>query len=90
MVEDAVMSLLTDRLIATVYSRLPHQPMKVGGTKGAVVVFPAAHSDVGDIEVHDNGDELIVMVGNFTHTHFNNYDRGLSISERADALLMMS
>jgi hypothetical protein len=53
MVEDAVMSLLTDRLIATVHSRLPHQPMKVGGAEGVVVVFPAAHSDVGDIEVHD-------------------------------------
>ena len=80
------MSLLTDRLIATLHSRLALQPMEVGGTDGVVVVFPAAHSDVGDIEVHDNGDELIVMVGNFTHTHFNNYDRGLSISERAERI----
>jgi len=80
------MSLLADRLITTLHSQLPHQPMSVGGAEGVVVVFPAAHSDVGDIQVHDNGDELIVMVGNFTHTHFNNHDRGLSNSERAERI----
>ena len=80
------MSLLTDRLIAMLQTRLPHQPMNVGGAEDVVVVFPAAHSDVGDIEVHDNGDELIVMVGKFTHTHFSNYDQGLSNSERAQRI----
>ena len=80
------MSVLTDRLIATLQSRLPQQPMNVGGAGGVVVVFRAAHSDVGDIEVHDNGDELIVMVGSFTHTHFSSYDHGLSISERAQRI----
>lgn len=80
------MSLLGDRLIAMLHSQLPHQPMNVGGAAGVVLVFPALHPDVGDIEVHENGDELIVMVGNFTHTHFQNYDQGLSNAERAERI----
>ncbi|MDP9140467.1 MAG: hypothetical protein M3O62_06720 [Pseudomonadota bacterium] len=37
---------------------------------------------MGDIEIYDDGDELTVVVGNFTHSHFGNYDQGISESER--------
>ena len=38
------------------------------------MTFPAKHSDVGDVEIHDDGDEITLIAGNFTHGHFSNYD----------------
>jgi hypothetical protein len=35
--------------------------------------FPAIHPDVGDIEIYDDGDELTVGYGKFTHCHYGMY-----------------
>jgi hypothetical protein len=35
--------------------------------------FPAAHPEVGDIEIYDDGDELTVVYGHFTHCHYDAY-----------------
>lgn len=51
---------------------------------GAVVSFPAQHPEVGDVEVHDDVQELTVHAGNFTHIHFSNYDAALSKEQAAD------
>jgi hypothetical protein len=48
--------------------------MKFGGTDGPLVVFPAAHPEVGDAEIHDNGADIIVSIGKFTHEHFPTCD----------------
>ena len=45
-------------------------------------VFPAAHPDVGDIAISDEGDEVTVALGNFTHCHFANYDQGIDDAAR--------
>ena len=44
--------------------------MKFGGTDGPLVIFPAAHPEVGDVEIHDNGADIIVSIGRLTHEHF--------------------
>ena len=51
-----------------------------------MAVFPCEHPDVGDIEIHDDVDELTVVLGNFTHTHFANYDDDASDSDKADKI----
>ncbi len=38
------------------------------------MTFPAVHADVGDIQIYDDGDEITVVAGNFTHGHFSNYE----------------
>lgn len=50
------------------------------------MVFPAASPEVGDIEIYDDGDELTVVLGKFTHDHFSNDDAGLSMDEKADRI----
>lgn len=52
----------------------------------ACAVFPAIHPAVGDIEIFDDGDELTVVAGNFTHSHFSNYDDKLSEEEKAERI----
>jgi len=29
---------------------------------------------VGDVQITDDGDEVTLVAGNFTHSHFSNYD----------------
>ena len=38
------------------------------------VIIPAAHATVGDIILYDDGDEITAYVGQFTHSHFSNYE----------------
>jgi hypothetical protein len=60
--------------------------MQVRTGASPFVVFPAIHPEVGDIELCDDGDELTVYVGKFTHAHFDNHDQGISDTERAERI----
>jgi len=42
------------------------------------LVIRAAHPDVGDVVISDNGDEVILSIGSISHEHFNPYDPALS------------
>ena len=64
---------ISSLLIDQIPTRLPGVSFRAGNTPDAVVVFPAAHPDFGNVEIYDDGDELTVYVGNFTHSHFSNY-----------------
>jgi hypothetical protein len=46
-------------------------------------VFPAAHPEVGDVTIYDDGDEATVYIGEITHTHFNPYDQSLTDAQIA-------
>jgi hypothetical protein len=48
--------------------------------------FPAAHPEVGTIEIAEDGPEVIVYLGNFTHSHFANYDKSLSPEQAAEKI----
>lgn len=48
-----------------------------------IVFIPAAHPDVGAVEIRDDEDELTVTIGTITHAHFNTF--GEDISEEASA-----
>ena len=43
----------------------------------ATAVIPAAHVEVGSIEVEEDLGELLVTVGEITHSHFACYDNEL-------------
>ncbi len=62
-----------------------HFPGQFHSTE-AVVTFPAKHSAVGSVEVHDNGEELTVYAGNFSHLHFSSYDGSLSKEQAAERI----
>ena len=53
---------------------------------GTVVTFPEKHPAVGNVEVRDDGDELTLYAGNFTHLHFSNYDSSLSKAQAAETI----
>jgi hypothetical protein len=36
-------------------------------------VFAAVHPDVGDVQIFDDGSEVTLVAGNFTHGHFSDF-----------------
>src|SRR5262249_32508638 len=63
---------------------LPDRGLRIGSSPPPCAVFPAVHPDVGDIQIYDDGDELTVVLGNFTHGHFANYEDNLAIEQKAE------
>lgn len=63
----------SERLISRVRETFPEVNAKFGAPPKPVVVFPAVHPAVGDIEIYDDGSELRVIAGHFTHGHFSDH-----------------
>ena len=73
---------LSEFVLPLIRARFSAQGMREPA-EGPFAVFPATHPDVGDIELYDDGGEVVIGVGNFTHCHFTSYDLTGSESEKA-------
>jgi len=76
---------LFDVFVPLLKSRLPG--LKFAGPSGAPpqITISGIHPEVGDIVFYDDGDEITVLVGHFTHSHFSNYDQ-VPIPEKEQAI----
>ena len=77
--------MLKDAIITALTSRFGHEVM-IAPTSKEFAVFTAKHPEVGDVVIDEDGDELIVSVGNITHGHFGSYESGLSEVEHQAAI----
>ena len=66
--------MISDVLLPLLTERFPGRFTMAEPGVGPCVTFPAKHPEVGDVEIHDDGDEITLIAGNFTHGHFSNYD----------------
>ncbi len=80
-------TLISDLLIPKLQERFVGKGLRLGVPPSPVAVFPAIHSEVGDIEIYDDGDELTLVAGHFTHGHFSNYDEHLTADEKAQQIV---
>jgi len=67
MIRDFLLPLLTERFPGRFVAAKP-------GIEPCVT-FPAKHPQVGDLQINDDGDEITLFAGKFTHGHFSNYDK---------------
>lgn len=74
--------MICDLMIAQLQARFPDRGLRITDDTPPIMIFPAIHPDVGDIEVHDDDDEVTVFIGSITHGHFGNYDEGLARLQR--------
>lgn len=65
-------ALVTDHLIPLIRARFPQARIEAGGLDRPFAIFPAAHPEVGTVELYEDGEEIVAMVGRFTHAHFFN------------------
>lgn len=75
---------IRDVLLADLRLRFAARSPSFDSPPAPVVVFPAAHPEVGDLSVWDDGDEATVVIGRLTHSHFNPYDSTLTDQEIAE------
>jgi hypothetical protein len=47
--------VIAEKLIPRLKERFPDRPMKIGSPPEAIAVFAAAHPDVGDVQIFDDG-----------------------------------
>lgn len=66
--------MIADTLVPMLRERFPERGLRVETHPRLRFIFPAAHQDVGDILIYDDGDEITLHAGVFTHGHFSNYD----------------
>ncbi|MGH7976345.1 MAG: hypothetical protein ACREC8_06750, partial [Limisphaerales bacterium] len=78
--------MIFNYLIPKLEENFPNRGLRIETAPVKRIVFPAAHSDFGDIEIHDDGDEVTIYAGNFTHGHFSNYDENLSEEQKAEKI----
>lgn len=62
--------MIAANLIPALQERFRDRGLRISEASPPVATFPAIHPDVGDIVVCDDGDEVTVYLGNFTHAHF--------------------
>lgn len=77
---------LLSALVPKLRSHFPDRPFTSALGDSPTLIFPCEHPDVGDVEIHEDGDELTVVLGNFTHTHFDCYEQNASEADRADSI----
>jgi hypothetical protein len=78
---------LSFRLLSRLRSSFPNLTLRVGESPYPVVVIEAIHPDVGNVEIYDDGEELTIGLGNFTHAHVGLGESKDKIVELAVALL---
>jgi hypothetical protein len=76
--------MIRDVLLPALLANFPNRGFRIDDSPNAVGVFPAAHPDVGDVTIWDDGDEATVGISEITHGHFNPYDETLSEKQVAE------
>jgi hypothetical protein len=66
--------MITEKLIPRLQQHFPDRPVKFGVPPSPVAVFAAQHPEVGDVQIFDDGSELTLAAGHFTHGHFSDFD----------------
>jgi hypothetical protein len=62
---------LSEKLIPRLLARFPGRGVRLHQGKCPVASFPAVHPEVGDLQIHDDDEELTILVGLLTHGHFS-------------------
>ena len=75
--------MIRDLLLPALQANFPGRGFQLDDSPNAIGVFPAAHSEVGDVTIWDDGDEATIGIGEITHGHFNPYDETLTEHEIA-------
>lgn len=78
--------MISDFLIPKLQERFSSHGLQVSVSPEPCAVFPAIHPDVGDVVISDEGYEVTLQAGRFTHGHFANYDQNLSDTQKAERI----
>ena len=64
-------------------------PLLLGNSR-LVARCPAVSSEFGDVEIYDDGDEVTIFLGDFTHIHIGCYEEQLSPAEKEEMIVQQT
>ncbi len=67
-------NMLRDALLAELARKFPGDMFHLGEDARTIVTFPAAHPEVGDVTICNEGDGAVVFIGDITREHFRSHD----------------
>jgi hypothetical protein len=76
---------IRDIMLVELTRRFGRESFHAGDLAETLAVFPAKHTEVGDVMITDDGDEVTLSIGTITHGHFNAFD--LSSSDAAQEIV---
>ncbi|WP_447970646.1 hypothetical protein [Nitrospira sp. M1] len=76
---------LRDTLIERIKREFPERTFTIDEGE-SLITFAPNHPDVGSIAIEEDGDELTVFIGNFTHWHAACYEGGLTEAQKAESI----
>jgi hypothetical protein len=63
--------MIRDLLLPELLARFSDRGFRTENSGNTIGLFPAAHPDVGDLYIADDGDEATLFIGRLTHAHFD-------------------
>jgi hypothetical protein len=78
---------LSEKLIPILLARFPGRGFRLHQGKQPVASFPAAHPEFGDLQIHDDEEELTISVGHLTHGHFSPNDYREPLEKREEEVI---
>lgn len=64
--------MIRDALLPELITRFPDRGFQTTNSgSNTIGFFPAAHPDVGNLYIADDGDEATLFIGDLTHLHFH-------------------
>jgi hypothetical protein len=78
---------ISEKLIPRLLARFPDRGLRVHEGTQPIATFPAAHPEVGDLHIDDDGDELTFTVGELTHGHFTPINYQTPSQEKEEELI---
>ena len=73
--------MLRDKLILLLEEKFGPGSFTSGIDPRLIVTFPPVHNEVGELRVFDDGNEIIVEIGEITHGHFSSMNAAATKEE---------
>jgi hypothetical protein len=74
--------MMLEKLLADLVRKFPEQQCRIEKEPTPRLVIPPKYVEFGEIEITQEGDELILVAGKFTHSHFACYAERVSADEK--------
>lgn len=66
--------MLFEKLKSRFEEMFPEREFEVKNTPNKTIIIKPEYPEFGNVEIIDDGDELTLIAGNFTHGHFSCYE----------------
>jgi hypothetical protein len=70
--------MLANHLVQTLKSAFPELPFVFAEPPEAVATLTGPCEEMSPLKIFDDGDEATIWVGTITHSHFGNYEEGVT------------